>query len=100
MPRLGPLVPDAASRVLLRLRQGLAASSTSRVERRSRARAASRLASAGRTGASGARQTRSTVSSSVVDDALPATFRARARDEDETAQISPQLGCCHKAERR
>jgi len=45
---------------------GLAASNTTRVERRSRARAESRLASAGRTGASGTRQTRSTVSSSVV----------------------------------
>ena len=45
---------------------GVLASSTSKVEQRSRARAASRLASTGRTGVSGARQTRSTVSSSVA----------------------------------
>jgi hypothetical protein len=45
---------------------GVQASSTSRVEQRSRARAASRLASTGRTGVSGARQTRSTVSSNVA----------------------------------
>jgi hypothetical protein len=45
---------------------GVLASSTSKVEQHSRARAASRLASTGRTGVSGARQTRSTVSSSVA----------------------------------
>ena len=28
------------------------------------------------------------------DDALPAAFRARVRDEDETAEIGPQLGSC------
>jgi hypothetical protein len=45
---------------------GVQASSTSRIEQRSRARAARRLASTGRTGVSGARQTRSTVSSNVA----------------------------------
>jgi len=45
---------------------GAAASSTSKVEQRSRARAASLLASTDRTGVSGAKQTRSTVSSKVA----------------------------------
>ena len=33
------------------------------------------------------------------NNALPATFRAGARDEDEMAEISPKLGCCDKSER-
>jgi hypothetical protein len=32
------------------------------------------------------------------DDALPATFRARTRDEDETVEIDPQFGRCCKPE--
>ena len=34
------------------------------------------------------------------NDALPATFRARARHDDKTVEIGPQLGCCRKPELR
>ncbi len=56
----------AVRRIPLAAPGALAASKTSRVDRRSLARAESRLASVGRTGVCGARQTRSTVSSKVV----------------------------------
>ena len=79
---------------------GQAASSTTKVEPRSRARAESRLASVGRTGTSGARQTRSTVSSKVETTLCQRPSAPGSGNEDETVQIGSQLGRRGKTELR
>ena len=77
-----------------------AASSTINVEQRSRARAASLLASTGRTRCTRSQADEIDGLEQGRDNALPATLRSRMRNEDEATKIDPQFGCCCEPERR